>query len=317
LTQLYTERVTSIIGDSAKRGEPFFLYYAHNYPHTPFQAGKDFRGTSQDGIRGDVMQELDWSVGEMMTALKEAGVADNTIVIFTSDNGPTSNKYAKPYRGTKYVTLEGGHRVPFIFHWPALIKEGSVSSDSVNAMDLFPTLSEIISAELPVDRIYDGESLLPLFDGKPLKRTASEPFFYYNCENLQAVRRGDWKLHLPRKPEQLPFWEKNKSFANLQNPVLYNLHSDRAETTNVAADNPEVVRQMLNTAESARKDLGEFMQRGKSQRPTGSLFPDGPIVCHEKDWGTVASATVEAIARERQKRHPNQKPPKSRRKKLK
>jgi arylsulfatase A len=317
LTQLYTERVTSIIGDSAKRGEPFFLYYAHNYPHTPFQAGKDFRGTSQDGIRGDVMQELDWSVGEMMTALKEAGVADNTIIIFTSDNGPTANQYAKPYRGTKYVTFEGGHRVPFIFHWPARIKEPSVSEVSINAMDLFPTLSEIISAELPTDRVYDGESLLPLFDGAPLKRTASEPFFYYNCENLQAVRRGDWKLHLPRKPEQLPFWEKNKTFANLQNPVLYNLHSDQAETTNVAEDNPEVVRQILNTAESARKELGEFMQRGKSQRPTGSLFPDGPIVSHEKDWGTVASATVEAIARERQKRHPNQKPPKSRRKKLK
>jgi len=171
-------------------------------------------------------------------------------------------------------------------------------------MDLFPTLSEIIAADLPTDRVYDGESLLPLFAGKPLKRTASDPFYFYNCENLQAVRSGDWKLHLPRKPEQLPFWEKNKAFANLQNPVLYNLRSDQAETTDVAADNPEIVREMLNVAQSARKDLGEFMQRGKSQRATGSIFPDGPVISHEKDWGTVSADTAKAIATERQKRHP-------------
>jgi arylsulfatase A-like enzyme len=316
LTQLYTLRVTSIIRDQAKSGEPFFLYYAHNYPHTPYQAGTAFKGTSQDGVRGDVMQELDWSVGEMVTALNEAGVAENTIIIFTSDNGPTNNQYARPYRGTKYVTFEGGHRVPFIFHWPALIKPSRVSNVRVNAMDLFPTLSEIIGADLPTDRVYDGESLLPLFEGKTLKRTANDPFYYYNCENLQAVRRGDWKLHLPRSKEQLPFWDKNKAFANLQKTVLYNLRTDESESTNVAADNPEVVRQMTELAESVRQNLGEFMQRGRSQRPTGSLFPDGPVISHEKDWSTVDPATVEAIAQERQKRHPNQnrKKAKSRRK---
>ena len=114
LTELYTERITSIIERQADQEEPFFLYFAHNYPHTPFEAGKDFQGNSQDGVRGNVMQELDWGVGEMMAALEKAGIADNTIVVFTSDNGPTSNKYALPYRGTKYVTFEGGHRVPFI-----------------------------------------------------------------------------------------------------------------------------------------------------------------------------------------------------------
>ena len=145
------------------------------------------------------------------------------------------------------------------------------------------------------------------------------PFYYYNCENLQAIRRGHWKLHLPRSKEQLPFWDKNKAFANLQKPVLYNLRRDKAESTNVAADNPEVVRQMMELAESVRQDLGEFMQRGRSQRPTGSLFPDVPVISHEKDWGTVDPAAVEAIARERQKRHPNQnrKKAKPRRKKQK
>lgn len=312
LTQLYTKRVTSIIRDQAKSGEPFFLYYAHNYPHTPYQAGKDFKGSSQDGVRGDVMQELDWGIGEMMAALKEAGIADNTIVIFTSDNGPTANRYAKPYRGTKYVTFEGGHRVPFIFHWPVRIKEASVSDVSINAMDVFPTLSAAIEAELPNDRVYDGENLLPLFEGTPLRRSAVQPFYYYNCENLQAIRRGPWKLHLPRSKEQLPFWDKNKAFANLQNPVLYNLNADKAESTNVAADNPVVVREMTALAAAVREDLGEFMQRGKSQRPTGSLFPDVPVISHEKDWGKVAPATSEAIARERQKRHPNRDEPKRR-----
>lgn len=242
----------------------------------------------------------------MMTALNESGIAENTIVIFTSDNGPTANVYAGPYRGTKYVTFEGGHRVPFIFHWPARIKEPSVSGVSVNAMDVFPTLCAAIGTPLPKERVYDGENLLPLFEGKPLMRPAVQPFYYYNCENLQAIRRGHWKLHLPRSKNQLPFWDKNKAFANLPKPVLHDLSADKGESANVASENPEVVRQMMELAESARKNLGEFMQRGTSQRPTGSLFPDGPVISHEKDWGSVDPAMVEVIAEERQKRHPNQ-----------
>ena len=186
-------------------------------------------------------------------------------------------------------------------------------------MDVFPTLSSAIGTPLPKARFYDGENLLPLFEGIPLKRPIAQPFYYYNCENLQAIRRGPWKLHLPRSKEQLPFWDKNKTFANLQHPVLYNLHTDEAESSNVAADNPEVVREMTEIAESAREHLGEFMRRGRSQRPTGSLFPDVPVISHEKDWGKVDPAAVEAIARERQKRHPNQnrKKAKPRRKKQK
>ncbi len=317
LTQLYTERVTSIISQQAKRGQPFFLYYAHNYPHTPYQAGKRFQETSQDGARGDVMQELDWSVGEMMSALIEAGVADNTVVLFTSDNGPTNNKYAKPYRGTKYVTFEGGHRVPFVFHWPKLIKNPTVSDVSVNAMDVFPTLSEIIGAPLPSDRIYDGESLLTLLTGKTLKRTPDAPFFFYNCENLQAVRQGQWKLHLTRSKEQLPFWDKNKGFADLAAPVLFNLRDDRTESKDVAAENPEVVKRILSMAASARSELGEFMQRGESQRRTGSIFPNGPVISHEKDWATVDRKTAEAIDLERKKRYPKMIQPKTPREKRK
>lgn len=315
LTQLYTKRVTSIIRDAGKTGEPFFLYYSHNYPHTPYKAGKAFEGTSKDGVRGDVMQELDWGVGQMMAALKEAGIAENTIVVFSSDNGPTANKYAKPYRGTKYVTFEGGHRVPFIIHWPGKIKTPSVSDASTNAMDLFPTLSAAINAALPNDRVYDGENILPLLNGKPLQRSKAQPFYYYNCENLQAIRRDQWKLHLPRSQKQIPFWDKNKAFSKLQQPVLYDLHADKAETTDVAANNPEVVQELMQLAKAAREELGEFMQRGKSQRPTGSIFPDAPVVSHEKDWGTVDAEVAKAIAVERQKRHPDFSKPKRRQKK--
>ncbi len=306
LTNLYTQRIKTIIAQQAKSDKPFFLYYAHNYPHTPYQAGERFNGTSKDGVRGDVMQELDWGVGEMMTALKEAGVAENTIVIFTSDNGPTSNKYAQPYRGTKYVTFEGGHRVPFILHWPARIKESSVSDVSTNAMDIFPTLCAASETPMPAERIFDGENLLPLLDGATLKRSADQPFYYYNCENLQAIRRGPWKLHLPRSRKQLPFWDKNETFVNVEKPVLFNLSDDETESTDVAADNPDVVQEMVGLAKTVRQDLGEFMQRGKSQRPTGSLFPNVPVISHAKDWNTLGPTTAKTIAQERQKRHPNQ-----------
>ena len=303
LTELYTERVTRIIRENV--GEPFFLYYAHNYPHTPYRAGENFRGSSQDGVRGDVMQELDWGVGEMMKALKQVGIEDNTIVIFASDNGPTKNTYAQPYRGTKYVTFEGGHRVPFIIHWPDRIRNGAVSNVSANAMDLFPTLSQIIGVKLPNDRVYDGVSLVPLLEGKFLDRKSDAPFYYYNCENLQAVRRGDWKLHLPREKKQLPFWDKNKAFAGLKQPVLYNLRTDRAEKSDVASANPKIVKQMLKLAASARDDLGEFMQRGRGQRPTGSIFPGVPVISHEKDWGAIPMTTAQALEIERKTRHPD------------
>ena len=315
LTELYTRRITKIIRE--QQDQPFFLYYAHNYPHTPYQAGKMFEGSSQDGVRGDVIQELDWSIGEMMRALKEAGIADNTVVIFSSDNGPTANEYAKPFRGTKYVTFEGGHRVPFILHWPARIREGRVSDVPINAMDVFPTLSEIIEVSMPQDRTYDGVSLMPLLVGKPLARQRAQPFFYYNCENLQAVRMSDWKLHLPRELKQLPFWDKNKAFVGIKHAVLYNLRSDREETSDVASANPEIVQEMLELAESMRRELGEYMQRGSGQRRTGSVVPDAPVISHEKDWGMVAPATAETIADERQRRHPNRKPTGTRRKKRK
>ncbi|MGD7654420.1 MAG: sulfatase family protein [Verrucomicrobiales bacterium] len=281
LTTLYTERVVREI--ETHKDKPFFIYYAHNYPHTPYKAGPEFKGSSGDGMHGDVIQELDWSIGVMLKALEDNGILENTLVIFSSDNGSTSPKYTKPYSGTKYVSLEGGHRVPFILYWKGKIQPAVTEVPAI-AMDLFPTLSELIGAPLPDDRVYDGVTLTPLFDGGKIARSENEPFYYYNCENLQCVRVGDWKLHLPREKKQVPFWAMNKQ-KPIQTPRLYNLATDKAEANDVAARHPERVAEMMALAAKMRAKLGEYQQRGSEQRPTGSLFPEVPIVTnHATDW---------------------------------
>ena len=285
LTDLYTARIIKHINNY--KDQPFFLYYSHNYPHTPYKAGPKFRGSSKGGVRGDVIQELDWSIGEIVKALKKNGILDNTMIIFTSDNGPTSNEFAKPYSGTKYVTLEGGHRVPFILNWSKIKKPGVIKRQVV-AMDLFPTLAEMINEELPKDRVYDGLSLMPIINGGDINRKKDFPFFYYNSENLQAVRVGDWKMHLPRTAAELPFWDKNKQFLKLTKPVLFNINDDVAEKKDLAADKPELVQEMLKLVAEMKLSLGEYKKRGKDQRPTGTLFPEVPIVSTSNDWAKIA-----------------------------
>jgi len=252
LTTLYTERIVQQI--EAHKDKPFFIYYAHNYPHTPYKAGARFKGSSKDGVRGDVIQELDWSIGEIRKALEASGILDKTIIIFSSDNGPVKNQYAKPYSGTKYVSLEGGHRVPFIVFWKGGIKVPALVDVPVNAMDLFPTLSELSGASVPADRIYDGVSLLP------------------------------------RTTEQIPFWARKKQ-KPIDTPQLYNLARDVAEKKDVAAEHPERVSAMMALAGEIRLKLGEFGVRGSQQRLTGTLFPEVPILSNQaQDWNALSDA---------------------------
>ncbi|MEI6865743.1 sulfatase-like hydrolase/transferase [Flavicella sp.] len=280
LTELYTKRISTFIEESSNK--PFFLYYSHNYPHTPYKAGGEFVGASGDGVRGDVIQEFDWSIGEIIKSLEKADKLSNTILIFTSDNGPVKNKYADPYRGTKFVSLEGGHRVPFIISWNQV---NAVLNTPIYAMDVFPTLSKIIGAKIPKDRTYDGKSMLPIFKGDHSLIDNDTPYYYYNCENLQAVSYKNWKLHLPRSIEQIPFWDKSKTeFIDIHQPVLYNLSNDISETLDVSKEHPEMVEKLLKIADDAREELGEYMQRGSGQRPTGTLFPDAPVISHPRDW---------------------------------
>lgn len=171
-------------------------------------------------------------------------------------------------------------------------------------------VTKIIEAPMPTDRTYNGESLMPLLAGGDLKREASEPLYFCNCENLQAIRSGEWKLHRPRSKEQLPFWQGKNGIADLKQPVLFHLGNDRGETTDVAAANPEVVEELLKLADEARSELGEFMQRGSGQRATGSLFPAYPVISHEKDWGTLPAQVVLEIADAKQNRYPVHSPKK-------
>ncbi|SHF49781.1 arylsulfatase [Arenibacter palladensis] len=283
LTELYNERIKTFINEKAS--EPFFLFYSHNYPHTPYKVGKKFEGSSSDGVRGDVIQEFDWSVGEIMNTLKEKEILSNTIIIFTSDNGPVNNKYAEPHRGTKFVSLEGGHKVPFIVYWNEGIEKSAVVDKPIYAMDLFPTLSEIIGVKIPDDRKYDGKSLLPIFNGNIPEGESETPYYYYNCENLQAVSYKNWKLHLSRSLQQIPFWDKSKTeFIDIPKPVLFNLADDISESQDIAQNHPDIVDKLLRIAQNAREELGEYNMRGIGQRPTGTLFPDVPIISHPRDW---------------------------------
>jgi len=285
LTSLYTQRMVKHIEDF--KDKPFFIYFAHNYPHTPYKSAPKFKGSSKDGVRGDIIQEADWGIGQILKALEANGILENTMVIFSSDNGPLKQTHAQPYSGTKYVSMEGGHRVPFIIYWKGVI-QASVSDVPVIAMDLFPTLSELIGAPIPSDRKYDGVSLTPLFKGKNIARSKDQPFYYYNCENLQAVRVGDWKLHAPRTMKQIPFWALKKQ-KPIQIPKLYNIASDAGEKMDLAAKHPEKVAEMMKLVEATRLKLGEFGARGAEQRPTGTLFPEVPILSNEKqDWKSLS-----------------------------
>lgn len=284
LTELYTNRITSFIKENSS--EPFFLFYSHNYPHTPYEAGDRFKGSSGDGTRGDIIQEFDWSVGEIVNTLKEEGILSNTIIIFTSDNGPVEEAYSEPYRGTKFVSLEGGHKVPLLFSWPDRFQQKKESTAPVVTMDIFPTLSEIIGVEMPKDRKYDGQSIFTYLKGeKEVLERNNDPFYYYNSENLQAISLGQWKMHLPRTEKQMPWWDKNKTeFTDITKPVLYDLSTDIRESRNVAEQHPEIVKSLQRMASAGREELGEYMQRGSGQRPTGTILPNVPIISNPSDW---------------------------------
>lgn len=236
LTKRYTEAALQFIQE--KKGQPFFLYFAHNFPHVPLFASPAFKGKSLGGAYGDTVEEIDWSVGEVLKALRDAGIAENTLVFFTSDNGPwliqgAQGGSAGPLKDGKGSTWEGGMRVPGIAWWPEHIRPG-VTQTAANTMDLFVTTLKLAGAPVPVDRAIDGLDLGPLLlQGTPLPE---RPFFYYRGDQLAACRMGPWKAHFftqtgygPAKPEP-------------QNPpALYHLGLDPGEKRNVALEHPEII----------------------------------------------------------------------------
>lgn len=274
LTKRYTDEVVEFIG--RQNDDPFFIYVSHHIVHTPLKPRKDFVGSSEKGKYGDFVQELDHSTGRIMKAIQDAGLDENTLVVFTSDNGPTGPGSAGRMSGGKYGTMEGGHRVPGIFRWPGVIPANQVSDTTLTTMDLLPLFCNLAGVDLPAERKIDGQDIGGILRGDSAE--SPHPFlYYYNGTNLQAVREGKWKLHLPRTIEDQPFWNRNakrkNGFLTLAEPALFDLEADLGEKTNVAASHPEVVTRLRKQADLIRLELGDVRIQGKDQRPINLTEP--------------------------------------------
>jgi arylsulfatase len=275
LTQMNTNEAVRFIKQNKE--DPFFVYLAHNMPHVPLGASKDFKGTSDAGLYGDVIEELDWSMGAIMKVLKEEGLDENTLVIFTSDNGPWIERgignhagSAFPLKGNKMQTWEGGIKVPCIMRWPGKIKEGIVNDEVLTTMDFFPTFSELAGATVPKDLQIDGKSFTDvLFNDK---KSNHDYFFYYAYTHLQAVRDHEWKLVLPRpeKPKYMGWWARK--IDEVSEITLFHIKSDREEKFNVADQHPEKVKELMLVIEKARLELGDNNVIGQGAR----FYDDAP-----------------------------------------
>jgi arylsulfatase A len=287
LTALYTERAVSFI--NRKKDGPFFFYLAHTMPHVPLFAGAKFRGTSLNGTYGDVLAEIDWSMGEILKALAANSVAENTLVIFSSDNGPWLSYgdhagSAGPLREGKVTCWEGGLRVPCIIRWPSRLKAGTTSDAMFMTLDLFPTIAGLVGAKLPAHPI-DGLDVWPLIAGETGAKNPHDAYVYYfEQSQLQAVVDGDgrWKLQLPHKYQALAGRPGGHGGSptryevrTIERPELYDLVNDLGETTDVAARHPEIVSRLLGVAERSRAELGDSITKrtGRGIRPAATILP--------------------------------------------
>ncbi len=281
LTALYTERAVDFIRRHADR--PFFLYLAHSMVHVPLGASQEFRGRTEHGLFGDVMEEVDWSVGQVMEALDRYGLTENTLVIFTSDNGPWLNfgnhaGSAGPLREGKGTAFDGGPRVPAIWRWPAQIEAGSVNRHLASTLDVLPTLAAITGAALPQLPI-DGVDIVPLLNGVESENPRERLLFYYGGE-LRGIREGKWKRVYEHMTRSYVGVEPGMDgvpgpYARLTVPdALYDLENDVGETVDVSAEHPDVVARLDGLAEEARAALGDGLRdvRGSEVRPPGRLW---------------------------------------------
>ncbi len=280
LTTRYTQRAVDFI--HRHQSQPFFLYVPHSMPHIPLGVSDKFRGKSQQGLYGDVMMEIDWSVGQIMETLEELGLQENTLVMFMTDNGPWLNfgNHAGSTGGLregKGTTYEGGQRVPCIMRWPKKIPAGKVNHQLATTMDILPTLAELTGATLP-DRNIDGLDISSLLMGNNTSSPRETLYYYYHRNDLEAVRYQQWKLVLPHVTTQsyrrvLPGndgWPGpyNKDTTGL---ALYDLRRDPGEAYDVQELYPEVVDMMQDLANQAREDLGDNLTgvEGKNVRKPG------------------------------------------------
>ncbi|MDO8684662.1 MAG: sulfatase-like hydrolase/transferase [Armatimonadota bacterium] len=244
LTERYTEEAIKFIKNNKKR--PFFVYLPHTMPHVPLHVSERFKGRSKRGLYGDVVETIDWSLGEIMKTLKELGLEENTLVMFTSDNGPWLQKKedggsAGPLRAGKGTQYEGGMREPFIAYWPGHVPAGRVCVEPASNLDILPILSTLAGGKVPADRIIDGRNITPILtDASDMP---DYPFFYMGGPSIAAVRYGRWKMRIAKNDE-----------GKFQHE-LYDLKADIGETKNIAAENPKLIEKLKPLVDEFRKTL--------------------------------------------------------------
>jgi arylsulfatase A len=284
LTRRLTEEAVSFI--RANKGRPFFLYFPEAAPGSRKECypGPAFKGKSANGLYGDAIEELDWSAGEVLKALKETGLDDNTIVVWTNDNGAVSRNPPQgsnaPYRGMGYSTSEGGQRMPCIMRWPGKVPKGTVCDEVGTMMDFLPTFTSLAGAPMPKQNI-DGHDITPLLLGAADAKSPFDEkgFFYYQITQLQAVRAGPWKLYLPLENKGA-FNSANKK-TEPQALALYDVRNDLAEEKEVSAQHPEMVNHLTVLAVKARAELGDGDHEGSDQRSAGRVDHPRPLLLRE------------------------------------
>ncbi len=269
LTERYTEEAIKFLKEH--KDGPFFLYLAHTAVHVPLHPGDAFRGKSKNGKYGDWVEEVDWSVGQVLDALRDLKLDDRTLVLFTSDNGGTKQASNAPLRGFKFSTLEGGMREPTIARWPGKIPAGT-SCDAVTAnLDVLPTFVKLAGGEVPKDRTIDGKDVWPILSGTS-RESPHEAFYYFDSNRLKAVRSGPWKL-------------------DLIDGKLYNLDTDIGETTDAAADHPDVVKKLREYVEKMDADLGQ-QKLGPGVRKPGHVADPKPLLLNKAPAGAARRPNI-------------------------
>jgi arylsulfatase A-like enzyme len=280
LTARYTDEALQFIGQNRER--PFFLYFPHTAVHVPIHPGDKFQGQSANGQYGDWVEELDWSVGRVLAALRELGLAERTLVIFSSDNGPwltqgTNGGVAGPLRGGKGGTYEGGVREPTVAWWPGQVPAGKVCDAVAGNIDFLPTFVTLAGGTVPADRTIDGRDISSLLLGRS-QTSPHEAWYYFSGNNLQAVRAGPWKLALTRQSENMGKPATHTAGGPFT-PKLYNLDAEIGERTDLSAQHPEVVQRLQALAAKMDADLGAtnlgpgVRPPGHATKPTGLWLP--------------------------------------------
>ena len=280
LTATYTDRAVRFI--ERNRDRPFFLYLAHAMPHVPLFASGAFAGKSSQGLYGDVIEEIDWSVGRVLDAVARMTIDESTLVIFTSDNGPwlsygNHGGSQGRFREGKGTAFEGGVRVPFVARWPGRIPKGTSAAAPAMTIDLLPTFAGIAGAALPAERIIDGRDIWRVLTGEKGAADPHDALYFYWGTELHAIRSGRWKLHLPHPYQSLARAGADGAPGQYETKrielSLFDLDADPGESADVADRHPDIVQKMLALAERAREDLGDSLTKrtGRNVRPPGRL----------------------------------------------